>query len=157
MKEFGRDDPREMPPHFFYGSLRRDYASALRADTSRQNCGVCPRYWYLDASFACPRCEGEFSFSAEEQRVWYEEYGFWVDAVPRHCLPCRKALRNLVELRKTYDRSVAEALSHGDLEAKKHLADVIDQLYEQGGDLPDRIHDKRRRLAQQIEALEGSA
>lgn len=46
MTAFGRDDPREMPPHFFYGALRVNYASAVRADVDRQNCAMCPRYWY---------------------------------------------------------------------------------------------------------------
>jgi hypothetical protein len=39
---FGRDDPREMPAHFFYRSLRIDYGSAVRADPERQNCSICP-------------------------------------------------------------------------------------------------------------------
>ena len=30
--DFGRHDPREMPAHFFYRSLRIEYGSAVRAD-----------------------------------------------------------------------------------------------------------------------------
>ena len=47
-------------------------------------------------------------------------------------------------------QSVAHTLRHGDIESKKRLASVIDQLYKLGGELPPRINDNRRRLASQI-------
>jgi hypothetical protein len=57
-----------------------------------------------------------------------------------------------------YDQSVAHTLRHGDLESRKKLASVIDQLYELGGELPPRINKNRRRLARQIaRAEEGGA
>lgn len=157
MGGFGRDDPREMPPHFFLGSLRIHYASAVRADADRQNCGVCPRYWYVDADFRCARCGDEFTFTADEQRSWYEEYGFWVDAFPKHCLDCRRALRNLKDLRREYDHGVADAMQSADLGAKRRIATLIDQLYEIGGELPPRINENRRRLDRQIAKLEKRA
>ena len=99
-----------MPPHFFYGSLRLDYGSAVRADPDSQNYGVCPRYWYIDATFRCARCNAEFSFTATEQRTWYEEYGFWIDSLPKHCLACRRELRDLKAARQEYDQCVEEVL-----------------------------------------------
>jgi hypothetical protein len=69
---FGESDPHGMPPHFFWGHLRLNYASAIRADTSRQDFTVAPRHWYIDAIFRCVRCDGEFDFTAVEQRSWYE-------------------------------------------------------------------------------------
>ena len=154
MNAFGRDDPREMPPHFFWGALRLDYGTAIRADTGAQNCSMCPRYWYLAAHFRCERCDAEFEFSAAEQRVWYEEYGFWVDAFPKHCLACRHALRTLKAVRQEYDRSVADTMRGGDVESKRRMAAVIDQLYELGGELPPRINENRRQLANQISRIE---
>ena len=154
MSGFGRDEPREMPVHFFYGSLRIHYASAVRSDVSRQNYGVCPRYWYIDASFRCTGCDAEFDFSASEQKTWYEEYGFWVDAIPKHCLPCRKKLRLRKILRQEYDREVEGALTTSELEPKKHVADLIDQICESGGELPEQILENRRALGRQIERLE---
>jgi hypothetical protein len=154
---FGQDNPREMPIHFFYGSLRLDYGSAVRADPDSQNCSVCPRYWYIDAIFPCARCGTEFSFTAAEQRTWYEEYGFWVDAFPKHCLACRRDLRNLKDLRHEYDRGVKRAIEGGDLESKKRIANTIDQLYEIGGDLPPGINENRRRLGRQMAKLEEGA
>lgn len=64
MDDFGQRDPRQMPRHLFPGSLRLDYDTAVRANVERQNCSICPRYWYVDALFRCERCESEFSFSA---------------------------------------------------------------------------------------------
>lgn len=154
MSGFGSDDPREMPEHFFYRSLRLNYQTAVRADTGKQNCSICPRHWYVEAIFPCARCGAEFSFNAAEQRAWYEDYGFWVDSLPRHCLACRRELRNLKAARQEYDQNVAHALQHGDLESRKRLAGVIDQLYEFGGELPPRINENRRRLANQIARAE---
>lgn len=111
----------------------------------------------MDASFPCARCGGEFPFTASEQRTWYEEYGFWVDSRPKHCLPCRKELRNVKELRREYDSELARALESNDLEGMRRLADVIDQLHEIGGELPRRIHESRRRLGRQIARLEQGA
>jgi len=151
MSGFGRDDPRQMPPHFFQGSLRLDYSSAVRADAEAQSCSICPRYWYVDAHFRCARCDGTFAFSAAEQRTWYEEYGFWVDSLPKHCAGCRNDLRDLKRTRQEYDHSVAAALDGSDPALKRRLAAVIDRLYELGGPLPKRITDNRRRLALQME------
>lgn len=157
MISFGREDPREMPTHFFSGSLRMDYATAVRANTADQNCSICPRYWYVDAAFPCSRCGAEFVFTAAEQRVWYEEYRFWVDARPKHCPTCRRDLRQLKAARMEYDRSVAPVLADSDLARKKRLATVIDELYELGGELPPRINEVRRRLAGEIRKSEGGA
>ncbi len=155
---FGSENPREMPAHLFYRSVRVNYEPAVRADPDKQNCSICPRYWYVDAIFRCERCGAEFSFSAAEQRAWYEDYGFWIDSLPRHCLACRRDLRSLKTVRQEYDQSVAHVLQQGDLESMKRLAGVIDQLYELGGELPPRINENRRRLANQIgRAGEGSA
>ena len=151
--DFGRDDPREMPAHFFFRSLWIEYGSAVRADPGRQNCSICPRYWYVDTTFACDRCDGEFTFSAEEQRIWYEEYGFWIDSLPKHCLECRRELRELKAARQEYDRNVEEAINSTDPELKRRLAHVIDELYEFGGELPLRINENRRRLARQLSKL----
>lgn len=154
---FGEDDPREMPSYLFSGSLRLDDESAVRANTDNQNRGVCPRYWYVEAIFRCARCRAEFLFTVPEQRTWYEKYGFYVDAFPKRCLECRRAVRNLKDLRKEYDRNVKNAIEDGDLELKKKTAATIDQLYEIGGDLPARINENRQRLGRQIAKLEEAA
>ncbi|MBC7819129.1 MAG: zinc-ribbon domain containing protein [Planctomycetaceae bacterium] len=147
---FGEIDPRAMPHHLFWGSLHLDYNSAVKADISRQNFSVCPRYWYIDATFRCPRCSSNFCFSAEEQRRWYEELGFYVDSQAKHCDACRRDLRKLKERRQEYDRHIATALQSDDCAFKQRLVAVIDELCERGTDLPEKMHENRRILARQI-------
>ena len=154
MIDFGNENPRQMPRHLFAGVLRLDYSTAVRSNPERQNCSICPRYWYVDAMFACDRCGSEFTFTAAEQRTWYEEYGFWIDSLPRHCLDCRRELRDLKAARQDYDRRIKESLEGDDLELKKHMAVVIDLLYELGGALPQRINENRKRLARQVAKAE---
>ncbi len=153
MTDFGLNDPREMPVHFFLRAVSIDYRTAVRADADRQNRSICPRYWYVDTVFPCARCGTQFTFSAAEQRVWYEEYGFWIDSVPTRCLACRHDLRELRALRAEYDQTVAQVLHSGDPAARRRLVEVIDRLYELGGELPPRINENRRRLANLINDL----
>jgi hypothetical protein len=82
---FGQHDPRKMPPHLFFGALHIDYSTAMHANSRAQNFSVCPRHWYVDATFRCARCGLDFVFTAEEQRFWYEQLGFWIDS--RETLP----------------------------------------------------------------------
>jgi len=60
----------------------------------------------------------------------------------------------LKDLRREYDRDVSEVLDSNDLASKRHLASVIDEIYEMGGDFPARIHENRKRLGGQIAARE---
>jgi hypothetical protein len=53
---YDRTDPRKMPSHLFHGALHLAYATAVRADIAKQDYSVCPRFWYIDAAFACRRC-----------------------------------------------------------------------------------------------------
>jgi hypothetical protein len=62
----------------------------------------------------------------------------------KHCLACRQELRDL--------RATARnAIGHGDPARSWYRSEaaaaVIDRLYELGGPLPERINEKRRRLA----------
>ena len=154
---FGKSDPRKMPSHLFSGVLHLDYATAVKADISRQNCSICPRHWYLNAAFRCARCENTFIFSTYEQRFWYEELGFWIDSQPTHCPKCRREFRALKELRQEYDREVGGALSRSTgLESKQRVIDVVDMLENSGVKLPDKVHENRRVLVIQAEKLRHS-
>ena len=79
---FGENNPKRMPSHLFFGSRRMDYSTAQRADISKQNYTVCPRHWYVDATFRCRDCRNEFVFTAAEQRFWYEDRRFWIGELP---------------------------------------------------------------------------
>jgi Probable zinc-ribbon domain len=153
---FGERDPRNMPDYFFRRPVRIDYDSAIRADTSRQNFSVAPRHWYVDVASRCDRCREVFDFTAAEQKAWYEEFGFYVDSFPKHCGACRRQRRRLKSLRQEYDRDIPQALTGGDLELKRRVAAVIDQLCESGESLPAKAHDNRRLLARQISKRGGT-
>ena len=73
---------------------------------TRQNYTVSPRHWYVDATLRCNSCGGEYLFSANEQKAWYEDFGFYVDSFPDQCKTCRRDQRNLKALdRNTIERS----------------------------------------------------
>ncbi len=149
---FGERDPQKMPRHLFFGALHIDYASAIRADISKQNYSVCPRHWYVDATFCCPRCGDNFIFTRDEQRFWYEELGFWIDSSAKHCVACRSELRKLKLLRQQYDREIEQAVARdADLDKKRRLLDVIETLGDGGVDLPERVQKKRWVLQKQLE------
>lgn len=93
MDGFGDTDPRKMPFHLFHGAVSMDYPTAVRADFTKQDYSVCPRHWYIDATFRCQDCGKDFLFSAEEQRFWYGERKFYVDSRPVRCPECRKKER----------------------------------------------------------------
>lgn len=147
---FGSDDSREMPPHFFFGALHIDHGTAKRADVERQNFSVAPRNWYVDATFRCEHCGGSFVFSADEQRMWYEQYGFYVDSLPMHCQNCRRALRHRRDLRKECDRDITAAVRGDDRVLKARLIRVIDQLCESDAEAPRQMLEHRRHLAKQM-------
>lgn len=154
MDYFGKSCSENMPRHFFWECLHLDHDSAVRADVSRQNYSVCPRYWYVDATFRCSRCSETFKFTTAEQKRWYEELGFYVDSYAKNCPACRHDERKRKLLRQEYDRDIEATLQSKDLGSKKHLANVIDELYSCDAELPDKIHANRKVLGNQIARIE---
>jgi hypothetical protein len=139
-----------MPAHFFPRCLRLDYQSAAKANTAQQNFSTAPRYWYIDASAPCEHCGSVFRFTADEQRVWYEEYGFYVDSFPKRCPACRHDQRRYKALQQEYDCNITAALGSADVELKLRLISIIDVLSESGKKLPGKMHENRSRLANQL-------
>ena len=153
MDYFGKKKSKNMPRHFFWNCLNLDHDTAVRADISRQNFSVCPRYWYVDATFRCSQCKTSFCFTTAEQKLWYEELGFYVDSCAKDCQNCRKNNRQKKELRQEYDRDIQIALESADIELKNRLCSVIDDLCSFETELPNRIHQNRHALAKQIERI----
>lgn len=140
-----------MPDYLFRGATHLAHDYAVRADIAKQNDSVCPRHWYVDATICCVGCGNDYIFTADEQRFWYEELRFYVDSFPTRCNHCRRADRELRELRQRYDRDVADALESHDLTVKRELVAVIDALRDGGIDLPQRMIESRDTLIRQIE------
>lgn len=149
---FGEQNPREMPTFLFFGAIQLDYTSAIRADISKQNYSVCPRYWYVDATIRCVRCGNEFPFTIDEQQYWYEHLNFWIESFPKHCQPCRSELRQLKALQQEYDRDIKQVL-HRDAthDRKQRILEVIDTLTSSGLQLPELIKEKRGILIKQLD------
>ncbi|MEM7334561.1 MAG: zinc-ribbon domain containing protein [Chloroflexota bacterium] len=76
---------------------------AVRGDVSQQEfCDWChlPKYFYVDESKECVDCEKKFTFSASEQKYWYETRKFHFSSEPIRCLACRKEIRSEKALKK---------------------------------------------------------
>jgi hypothetical protein len=149
MDVFGNTDPKKMPRHFFFDASAVHHETAVRASVEKQNYGVCPRHWYIDADFKCERCEQEFTWTAKEQKAWFEDYFFWVDSEPRHCRKCRGELRRLVDLRKEYDATVATARDHGTADQKRRIVEIVSELQQVFGKLPDKMTETKELFQRQ--------
>ena len=80
-------------PWRYASAIAVDELRCVPADPAKQHYTVVPESAYCSMKLGCERCHGEFWFTADEQRLWYEEWRFWIDSVPKHCASCRKQLR----------------------------------------------------------------
>jgi hypothetical protein len=155
---FGDTHPTKMSAHLFHGAKCIDYKTAQRADTSKQNCSSCPRYWYIDAVITCRECRQDFTFSAAEQRYWYEDRKFWVDSFPKRCPSCGRLERLKLELRKRYDASIEAALtSQCSADEKGAVIAIIDEMNAAEGSIPEKMKQNRAMLLAQLKKLNPDA
>jgi hypothetical protein len=101
--------------------------SAIEADVARQNYSVFPRSLYVDIEKQCMNCNRSFIFFAHEQKYWYEDLNFIIDADCVKCVECRiqeQRLRLLVKeyevLTKNMLRSAEETVKLKELASKLH-------------------------------------
>ena len=151
MDIFGDTDSRKMPEHLFWGAVFLDHDTAIRGNPAKQNYSVCPRNWYIDADFKCEDCGQEFTWTAGEQKAWFEDYFFWVDSQPRHCKNCMASRKDLQALRKEYDSSVASAHDHGTSEQKQRIIEIVSGLEAAFGRLPEKMIETKTLFQRQIE------
>jgi hypothetical protein len=104
-------------------------ATAIEADLSRQTPATMPVTHYYDLDKVCRDCGLRFIFFAEDQKYWYEELGFPLEADAVRCQPCRRHLQQIERLRKRY-----EQLSHvpnGSADELLEMADCCLTLVEE--------------------------
>ena len=65
------------------------------ADVSLQHSSCMPVTHYFDIATVCVDCRSPFIFYAEEQKHWYEELSFPIDADCVRCYPCRRATQDI--------------------------------------------------------------
>lgn len=135
MSNKGRHKLRDLVPHPRFGStvrpsghevspeaIRDSYwgysgqtvfpESAIPANISKQNYSVLPRTYYVDILKECRDCNRRFLFFAEEQKYWYEELGFCIDADCVRCPECRKADQTSRQRFQRYSENITnDALS----------------------------------------------
>jgi hypothetical protein len=78
-------------------------STAVAADVSRQAEATLHVTHYFDAKRVCRKCERPFLFFAEEQKHWYEDLMFPLEADCLDCPPCRKDEQRLRATRQKYD------------------------------------------------------
>lgn len=88
---------------------RRIPNTAIAADLTRQTPATIPVTHYFDLERLCRDCNRPFIFYAAEQKHWYEELGFGLDADCVRCMDCRKRQQGIARQRKLY-----EVLFHND-------------------------------------------
>jgi hypothetical protein len=77
--------------------------TAVVADVSRQGKATLHVTHYFDAKRVCRKCGRPFLFFAEEQKHWYEDLMFPLEADCLDCAPCRKDEQRLRVVRQKYD------------------------------------------------------
>ncbi len=67
----------------------------IKADLSKQtpNNSYSPPQYYEDVSFKCRDCGTECVWTAEQQWLWYEEWGGSVQSTAIRCRACRQQKR----------------------------------------------------------------
>lgn len=104
--------------------------SAVAADVEKQNYSIFPRKVYVDIEKACRECGRPFLFYALEQRYWFEQLGFFVDADCVKCVECRKAEQQVKLLMLEYEALLK--LDKRDGQESARLKDVAEELFRVG-------------------------
>lgn len=77
--------------------------TAVLADLTRQAPATLAWTHYWDEARTCLDCSCRFLFFAAEQKYWYEELGFGLDADCVRCVACRKREHGLGKARQRYE------------------------------------------------------
>ncbi len=91
-------------PAFPDDGSRMIRGTAVAADLSLQTPATVPVTHYYDLDKVCRDCGRRFIFFAEEQKHWYEDLGFPLEADCTRCPPCRKKLQWIGRKRKRYEQ-----------------------------------------------------
>lgn len=116
--------------HWRYRWLDYFPETAIPANISRQHYAIFPRKLYLDIALTCDTCQRRFIFFAKEQRYWFEELGFWVDAHCTTCVECRGQQQQIRFWQRRYQQYVMQTgLSK---EQTREFKQIALELYQRG-------------------------
>jgi hypothetical protein len=77
--------------------------TAIAADISKQTPASLPATHYYDLDKECRDCRKRFIFFAVEQKHWYEDLRFPLEADAVHCPECRKKLQWIARMRRRHE------------------------------------------------------
>ena len=80
-------------PWRYASAITVDESNCVLANADKQNYTVIPESLYCSMQLNCERCNQQFWFTANEQQLWYEQWGFWIDSVPKELAECRRITR----------------------------------------------------------------
>jgi hypothetical protein len=83
-------------------------STAVVANVALQRSATLHVTHYFDAKRVCRTCGRPFLFFAEEQKYWYEDLEFPLEADCLECVPCRKDEQRLRVIRQRYDALLRE-------------------------------------------------
>ena len=89
-----------------------------------------PRQYYVDIEKICAQCSRWFLFYAQEQKYWYEELQFYIDADCVKCIECRKSDQAVKAMILRYEVLVKNADRNE--EEKDELKNIALELFKQG-------------------------
>jgi hypothetical protein len=103
--------------------------TAVEADLSRQSPATVPVTHYYDVERTCRDCGRPFIFFALEQKHWYEELGFQLEADCVRCIACRKRQQGIAAQSARYEElfHVADRTAEEDLEMAECCLSLIEQ------------------------------
>jgi len=102
--------------------------TGVRADLQRQNSCLSRINIYYDLDKKCIDCKQSFIFFALEQKHWYEELRFPIDADCVRCSSCRKLDRENKRHKARYDELVVQNPKDRSWEENLELAELAIQL-----------------------------
>jgi hypothetical protein len=135
---------------------------ALRGDPSKQvfcTAHHVPKYFYVDERRECIQCGTGFTFSPQEQRIWYETLKFNFNSVAIRCPDCRRRRRSEAALRNQIARVREElARSPEDPATLLALGEALVRYHQRTGEgsLQDAIAAVRKAKMLWSEAVESA-
>ncbi len=101
-----RPEPGEPWVKFHWLSSRESRIpnTAIEADISKQTITTMGVTHYFDERRTCRECDAPFIFFAAEQKHWYEDLGFSLEADCVHCIHCRKKRQAIAAMRERYEQ-----------------------------------------------------
>ena len=78
--------------------------TAIKASADRLYPAAMGVRYYFDFDKCCRSCTRRFIFFAAEQKHWYENLGFHLDAQAVNCPECRKKLQSIGRIKARYEK-----------------------------------------------------